>query len=96
MVHLIVRKEDSNYPDSLFSDGMVNQMAIITLIGIDNSNFTYTWHEITGDDERGDLWIHELKFYYYVPITNNPILLIQWQNATYTMDDEYATQVDLC
>ena len=53
-------------------------MAIITLIGIDNSNFTYTWHEITEDNEKNDLWIHELKFYYKVPITNNPILLIQW------------------
>ena len=71
-------------------------MVVNTLIGIDNSNFTYTWHEITGEEDKKDLWVHELKFYYKVAITNNPILLIEWQNATYKWDDEFETQIDLC
>ena len=55
---------------------------------MNNSNYTYTWHEITEDQDKDDLWIHELKFYYKTGIINNPTLLIKFQNATFTMDNE--------
>jgi len=43
---------------------------------VNSSNYTYTWREITKEQDRNDLWIHELKIYYKVAITNNPRLVI--------------------